>query len=500
MNRAWMVLAVMLPTTLAGLSSFTVSAALGHIAGAVGAGPEEITWALTAYSVAYSILLPVAPWLADQLGEKRLFLLGIATLVGGSALAGAAPTLSVLVVARLVQGLAGGTLVSVSQTIMMRVFPERSRSRALALWSLGVAAGSIAGPTVGGVVTEWWGWSWIFYLNVPLGAAGWVLARAVLDDPPPAPRALDLAGVALLATGVGSLQVVLERGQRDDWFSSPAVVAWSVLALAATLLFVWHELRVRQPFLNLAVFRNGTFTLGCALMAAVGCCQSAAVLVSSLQAERLLNQGPLLAGLLAAPAGLATAAIIVLAGIVDGRVQPRPLVIAGAALGALGMYHLTTLPLEASLLQLVWPRLELGPGSGLLMVSLATLTLGTLDRQQAHDAAGVFNLMRNVGASVGIASLRSVLDRGTQAHQAALMGALRGDEAVQRAQTLATELVARGSDPTTAERQAWNTIYGAVRRQALHLSFLDGYGLLALLLAAVIPLALLLRRSPAVLA
>jgi DHA2 family multidrug resistance protein len=498
-RRALVVLAVMLPTTLAGLGSFTASAALEQIGGAFGAGPEEITWALTAHIVAYSVTLPVAPWLADLIGEKRLFLMGIAILIGSSALAGAATSLGVMVTARVAQGIAAGTLVPIAQTILMRTFSERSRSRALALWSLGVAAGSIAGPFVGGIVTESWGWPWIFHLNVPIGAAALVLARALLDDPPPParPARLDLGGVALLAVTVGALQVVLETGEREDWFASGSICAWAAVAVAALVAFVWRELRVANPFMTLAVFKDGNFTIGCLLMAAVGCCQSATVIVSSLHAERLLGYGPFVAGLIMAPAGVATALAVILAGLLDARVPPRLLAVTGAGLAALGMYHLGGLPLEAPLPQLLWPRLEVGLGFGLLLVALATLTLGRLNRREAHQAAGVFNLLRNVGASAGIASLRSVLDRGAQVHQARLLerADLSAPLALARTRGLAAVLLARGSDPTTAERQAWSAVYAAVRRQALHLSFLDGYRILAVVLAAVVPLTLLMRRS-----
>lgn len=316
----WLVvLAVMLPTTLAGLSPFICSVALDHIAGAMAVAPDELTWAVTAHIVAYSVMLPISVWLSPLLGRRRLFLLAIATFTIASAAAGLATSLPALIVARVLQGLAGGSLVPISQIIVMDVFPGRRRPFGLAVWSLGVASGSIIGPAVGGLITEVLGWRWLFHLKVPVGLLALWLARLTIDRLPEHesrtrffPR--DLVGLGLLVLGVGALQAMLQTGQREDWWASPTIVGLTLVAGASLALFVAQQLRARHPVVDLTVFRNHTFAVGCLVTAALGWCQSCAVVLSSVFSTRIMDHGPLLAGLVLAPAGLGTAVTSLLAG------------------------------------------------------------------------------------------------------------------------------------------------------------------------------------------
>jgi DHA2 family multidrug resistance protein len=497
---ALVALAVLLPTTLIGLSAFTVSAALEHIGGAFSAAPDEVTWAVSSHIVAYTLMLPVSGWLAARFGERRLFVLATLLFIGGSAAAGAAPTLPAFVLARVLQGLAGGALVPVSQTVVLRAFGggHRWRGLALALWALAVASGSIAGPTVGGLIIEHLDWHWVFYVNVPLGLLALPLLHLTLADPPrAAPPPLDLRGLLLLAAAVGSLQTVLERGEREDWSRSPFIVALSLVAAVALVLFVERALRVRHPLVTLAVLRNRAFALGSVLMAVVAACQSSAVILSTVYAVRVMGYDALSAGMSLAPAAVATALAMTAAGALAGRIGPRPFIAGGAALAALGMYAMSGLTLSASFLDLAWPRLVFGLGLGLLLASLTSLTMATVPAAQTSAAAGLSNLLRNVGSSVGIALTGSFLERATQTNQSRLVERLEPLRTAVAAhlEALRAELLWHGSDAASADRQVWAHLYATARKQALFLSFLETYRVLVVLLVLAIAAPLLVPRA-----
>ena len=301
-----------------------------------------------------------------------------------SALAGAAPNLPVLIAARVVQGLAGGCLVPISQSVMMEVFPGRARAMALAVWSVGVASGAIAGPTVGGFIADRWDWRWIFTFNVPLGLLALPLIQLALFDlpapathPPPKDRR-DLAGLVALVVGIGTLQTVLEWGGRADWFRSPLITWCALVAVVGLVLFVGHELRASAPVVSLRVFQNRTFTVGALFMAVAGCCQSSSVVLSSLYSARVMDYSALATGLVLAPAGIATAGAMLLAGMLQPRVGSQPLIVGrrGAGGGRAGAAELADAgggPVAAGA-----PRMVVGLGFGLLFVALATFTLSDL--------------------------------------------------------------------------------------------------------------------------
>jgi MFS transporter, DHA2 family, multidrug resistance protein len=492
---------VMVPTTLAGLSPFVCSVALEHIAGTLSAAPDELTWAVTAQIVAYSVMLPISVWLSPLLGRRRLFLLAIVTFTAASAAAGAAASLPFLIVARVLQGLAAGSLVPISQIIMLEIFPGRRRALGLAIWSIGVASGSILGPALGGLITETLGWRWIFYLNVPISLLVLWLARPIIDSLPEHQRPglfrlADLTALGLLVVGIAALQTMLQLGQREDWWTSGTIVGLAVAAGGALILFVVRQLRSGSPVMDLSVFRNRSFAAGCLVTAVMGWCQSCSVVLSSVFSARIMDHGPLLAGLVLAPAGVGTAVTSLIAGVINTRLDPRVLSLVGAAGAAAGMYQLAGLTPEATLHQLMWPRLLVGFGLGCLLGSLATATLATMTRDEIERATGPFNLVRNLGGSIGIAVMGTWLERGTQVHHSGLVQKMGSQlsEGAWAHHPLLTELPRRGADASTAMQQALVAMAGIVRKQALFLSFVDSYRLLAVLLLLSIPLLLLLRR------
>jgi DHA2 family multidrug resistance protein len=340
-------------------------------------------------------------------------------------------------------------------------------------------------------------------INVPIGAVAVVLAQLFVPEPVvarPEVRRIDVAGLVLLVLGIGGLQFVLDRGQREDWFSSPLIMRVSALAALALVLLVVHELRTREPVVDLRVLRHGTFAVATVAMLVMSVAFYGVIVLSPLFTQILMGYTAFLAGLVLAPGGVATLLTMPVAGALTNRVDARWLIGAGCALCAYAMHLMATLTLEASFWQIMWPRFVQGLGIGLTFVPLSTVALGAVPLTDLGHASGLFNFIRTLGGGVGIAAMATFLERGAQAHQARLVGhvSLYVPEVWHRHQTLVSTFAARGADPATAEQQAWGFLYDEVRRQALFLSFLDDFWRLAVIFAAVIPLLVFLGRQPGV--
>ncbi|MBI4242351.1 MAG: DHA2 family efflux MFS transporter permease subunit, partial [Candidatus Rokubacteria bacterium] len=416
-----------------------------------------------------------------------------------SVAAGAAPTLELLIIARVLQGLGGGSLIPLSQAIVMETFPPKEQGMAMAVWGVGIMVAPILGPLLGGWITDNWSWRWIFYIKAPLGPVAILLGYLFIQDPPGLRREItrvDWRGLGLLAVGIGALQVVLDRGQREDWFSSRLIVSLSILALAALASFVVRELTTAEPILDLRVLRHRTFAVGTGLVVLMSAALYGAVVLSPLYTQLVMGYTPLWAGLVLAPGGLATMITMPLAGALINRIDPRWILGTGAAVGALAMAMMATLTLEADFWRIMWPRFIQGLGIGFMFVPLSTVTLGAVERQELGHASSLYNVMRNLGGSLGIAVMSTFLERGAQVHQVRLVAHVSAydPETWQRAQMLAAGFVARGADSHTAQLQVWGALYEVVQRQALFLSFLDDFWRLAWMFLFLIPFLLLMRR------
>ena len=500
-HRAIVSIATMMATFLVILDVTIANVALDHMRGTLSAGVDEITWVLTSFLVANAISLPITGWLTDLLGRKRLFILATVAFTITSAAAGAAPSLAFIVIARLLQGLAGGPLVPLSQATMMETFPARQRGMAMAIWGIGIMFAPIIGPTLGGWITDNWSWRWVFYINVPFGAAAVLLAWLFISESTterPAVRRVDVPGLVLLVLGVGALQFVLDRGQREDWFASSLIVWLSVVAAAALILLVVRELRTAEPVVDLRVLRHPTFAVATAAMFVISIAFYGIMVLSPLYTQILMAYTAMLAGLVLAPGGVATLVTMPIAGALMNRIDPRWIIVTGCGFNAYGMYLMATLTLEASYWQIMLPRFIQGLGIGFTFVPLSTVALSAVPMRELGHASGLFNFIRTVGGSLGIATVATLLARGSQAHQARLVGhvSLYEPHVWDRYQTLVGLFAARGADPVTAERQAWAHLYEMVQRQALFLSFIDNFWLLAWIFVAVIPFVLFLGRWP----
>jgi DHA2 family multidrug resistance protein len=471
--------------------------------GALSASLDEITWVLTSFIAANAVILPATGWLVARLGRRRFFLLATATFLASSLLSGAAPSLEFLVGARLLQGLGGGPLIPLAQAILLEIFPPRQRGMAMAIWGLGIMVAPIVGPTVGGWITENYSWRWIFYLNLPFGALALALGSAFLDDPPgegtaarPSTVRFDGVGLALLVLGIGALQVALDQGQRLDWFDSPAITTLVVVAVVAlTALVVW-ELRVGYPLVDLRVLANRTFALGTLLITLVGFGLYSSFLLLTFYAQHLLRYDALTAGWVLAPGGLGSLISLAIGGRLVDRVDPRWLVSLGTGIIAYSLYLMGSLTLGADFWAVLWPRFIQGFGMGLVFVPLTTMSLTAVSRAELPTATGIFNVVRNVGGSVGIAVTTTWLYRQTQVHMTTLIGHVTPWSAptADRLARLQEVYLAGGADADTARRQALRHLYDEVQRQASMSAFADDFLRLAAIFTVMVPLVWLMRR------
>jgi DHA2 family multidrug resistance protein len=372
---------------------------------------------------------------------------------------------------------------------------------AMAIWGIGIMFAPIIGPTLGGFITDNWSWRWVFYINVPVGAAAVVLAWLFLPESAaerPAVRRVDFPGLVLLVLGIAALQFVLDRGQREDWFASSLIVWLSVVAAAALIALIVRELKAEEPVVDLRVLRHPTFAAATAAMFVISIAFYGIMVLSPLFTQILMGYTALLAGLVLAPGGLATLVTMPVAGALMTRIDPRLIIVTGCAINAYAMYLMATLTLQADYWRIMLPRFIQGFGIGFTFVPLSTVALSAVPLRELGHASGLFNFIRTMGGGIGIAMVATLLERGSQAHQARLVGhvSLYDPDVWERYHGLTAMFAARGADLATAEQQAWAHLYEMVQRQSLFLSFVDDFWLLAWIFAAVIPFVLFLGRPP----
>ena len=502
-GRRWLVTtAVMLVASMQVLDTSVTNVALPHMQGSLSASLDEITWVLTSFLAANGVILPATGWLVARLGRRRFFLLSTTVFMASSLLSGIAPSLEFLVGARLLQGLGGGPLIPLSQAILMEIFPPRQRGMAMAIWGLGVMVSPIVGPTVGGWLTDNYSWRWIFYLNLPFGAVALALGSAFLHDAPEpaggrrATGPLDGLGLGLLVMGIGALQVALDRGERLGWFDSPTITSLIVLAVVALGTFVWWELTVAYPIVNLRVLANRTFAIGTLLMTLVGFGLYGSFVLLTFYAEHLLRYNALTAGWVLAPGGIGSLISLAIGGRLVDRMDPRWLVSTGMAIIAYSLFMMGSLSLGADFWAVMWPRFVQGFGMGLVFVPLTTMSLAAVSIAELPTASGLFNLVRNIGGSVGVAMTTAWLSRQTQVHLGALIGHVTPWSAAtaDRLARLQDVYLAGGVDADTARQQALGHLYREVQRQAEMKAFADDFIQLGTLFVVLVPLVWAMRR------
>jgi DHA2 family multidrug resistance protein len=496
----WIVaVAVMFATFMEVLDTTVVNVSLPHIAGSLSASVDEASWALTSYLVANAIILPMTGWIANYFGRKRTLLAAVMGFTTASFLCGLAPSLELLIFFRIVQGATGGALQPLSQAVMLEAFPPRDRGKAMAFWGLGIVVAPMLGPVLGGWLTDNYSWRWIFYVNLPVGLGSVIMTRLFIFDPPyikRSGRGIDYWGIGMLALGVGALQIVLDKGQEDDWFSSRWIVAAGLAAVVMLTLFVVHELRTRDPVVNLRVFRVRTYSAGVFLMTVLGFVLYGSMLLLPIMLQTLLGYPALNAGVAMAPRGLGSFLMMPVVGTVLGRFDPRKVLAVGLVGAAWTLFALSRLNLSAGYWDIFWPQFIQGASLALLFVPLTTATMDPIPKEEMGNATSMFNLMRNLGGSIGIASGTTFLFRRQQVHTQ-LLG-VHVNPFNPQTQTwlngIQNRMMAHGADPVTAMRQSYGAMWGVVQRQASMLAFVDTFRALAVVFLLVLPLLFLMRR------
>jgi MFS transporter, DHA2 family, multidrug resistance protein len=491
-------ISVMLVTVMQVLDTSITNVALPHMQGSLSTSVEETSWVITSYLAANAIVIPATGWLTGVLGRRRLFLLCTVVFTVSSFLSGLAPNLEVLVAMRVLQGIGGGPVVPMAQATMWEVFPLRQRGLAMAVWGIGIMMAPILGPTVGGWVCDNWSWRWIFYVNLPIGVLGFFMASAFLFDSPyqKKPGSVDWPGLSLMIIGFGALQLMLDQGEREDWFESSFIVFLAVVALATITAFLVREITAREPILNLSVFNDRNFAVGSVVMATVGFGFYASTVLLALYTQKLMGYDAWTSGLVLAPGGVGNMIALLISGRLVQRVDQRLLLGFGCALNAVAFVLMTNVTLGMDYWALALPRFIQGFGQGFVFVPLQTLALATVPMERLSNATSAFSVVRNFGGSMGIAIATSVLARRSQYHQAQLTGHVNVFEADthHRLDQWARHFAAQGSDTFTAARRATAMLYQDAVGQAQTLAYVDTYVMLVVLFTALLFLLPWLRR------
>lgn len=480
------------------LDMSVANVSLLHIAGSLSASREEATWVLTSYLVANAVILPMTGWLSDRFGRKRYYLGSLALFTLASLGCGLAPSLEFLVAARILQGLAGGALQPVSQAILNESFPPEKRGMAIAVYGLAVIVGPALGPTVGGFLTDEYSWHWIFLINVPVGVVLLFIGKRLLHDSPAqrerqrmaAGRGIDYLGFSLISIAVGSLQLILDLGQQEDWFESDLIRVLAVVFAATFSLMIWRELTHEHPIINLRLLRDRNFAVGNLMIAAMYGTLMGATVMLPLMMQSLLGYSALQAGLVLSPAAALMAVMMPIVGRITGHVDERLLTSIGFILVCVALLALAEISLDVSQQQLVWLRFAQLAGVALLFIPVSGIAFGFIAPRDLGNASAIFNLSRNLGGSIGVSLLTTYLARLAQSQQAQLVDRYTPlDPAYAEAMAAATRAT---GDPFSAHA----LLAAEVARQAQLLAFLDNFRALALIAIGLVPVIWLARRSP----
>jgi len=502
-HNPWLIMfSVMAPTFMQVLDTSIANVAIPHIAGGLSATPEEATWVLTSFLSSNAIILPATAWFSAVFGRKRFLLTCILLFTLSSAACGAAPSLTLLVFARVLQGAGGGALQPIAQAILMESFPPARRGAAMAAYGMGVVVAPILGPTLGGWITDNYSWRWVFYINLPVGVLAMLLVQAFIEDPPyvaqARPGRIDLIGFGLMAIGLATLQIMLDRGQEDDWFAAAWIRWFAGISALCLIGFIIRELTTEDPILNLRILRNRNFAVGTLLITMLGIILYSTIAMLPLFLQILMGYSALLTGLAITPRGLGALAANLIAGWLIGIVDSRVMIAAGFLVVGLSGFMFSHMNLQIAMSHVVWANFLNGVGMSMIFVSLATTTMWTLRNEQMGTAASIFNLMRNIGGSAGIAGMTTFLARGAQAHQAILVSRLTPyDPAYQRWLRAAQAGLAAKVGEQSARSKALGLLYGVLLQQAQLLSFMDNFRIMAILCLVAAPLAFLFQRARA---
>jgi DHA2 family multidrug resistance protein len=463
--------------------------ALPHMQGTLSASQDQIAWVLTAYIVAAAIATPLTGWLVDRFGQKNIFLASISGFTAASMLCGMSNSLAEIVAARLLQGVFGAALVPLSQVVLLDINPKEKQGPAMAIWGVGVMVGPILGPTLGGWLTQSYSWRWVFFINVPIGLLAiygmWKYIRPV---PGPRRQRFDVFGFATLSLGIGALQLLLDRGQQNDWFSSTETWIEAIVLIVMTTYFIAHTVLTPadKSFVDFRLFKNQNYVTGVLFIFIVGLVLYATRALIPTMLETLMNYPVATTGLVTAPSGAGTMITMLVIGRLIGRVDLRLMLFVGFTLTAVSLWQMSHYTIELSESDIIWPGVIQGIGMGLVFVPLSAATFATLSPAMRAQGTALFSLVRNIGSSIGISLVQTLLVRNTVTAHASLT-----EHITYANPAWQNPAVARAYDLSTLGGAAF--LDSSVTQQAAMIAYIDDYWLMLLLTLAVTPLLLLIR-------
>jgi DHA2 family multidrug resistance protein len=503
-TNPWVIaMTVMLATFMEVLDTSVANVALPHIAGNLSAGVDESTWVLTSYLVSNAIVLPLTGWLSSLFGRKRFYMTCVAIFTVSSFLCGMAPSLGLLVFFRILQGAGGGALQPVSQAILVESFPREKQGMAMAVYGMGVVVAPIIGPTLGGWITDNYSWRWIFFINIPIGILSVLMTTLLIFDPPYLIRRslrglrIDYIGLGLLSVGLGFLQVVLDKGERDDWFGSNFIVWCTFIAAAGLIGALLWELTRKDPIVDFRMLKERNFFLATLTMFVLGFVLYGSTVLLPLMLQTLMGYTAMLSGLVLSPGGLFTLLALPIVGRLTQKVEARWLVAIGLAITGFALLRMSKFDLDIDFWTAVdaWTISRLG--MAFLFIPINVMAFYFIPKEKMNNATGLINLARNIGGSVGIANVTTLLARFAQAHQAVLVAHLTPFDSPYRSALggAGQMLMEQGSNPTLARVQAEGLLYGNLLRQANMLAYVDVFWLLGVTFLAMIPIMFFMKSA-----
>ncbi|HTN42246.1 MAG TPA: DHA2 family efflux MFS transporter permease subunit [Nitrospiria bacterium] len=479
-------LSVMLASILQALDNTIANVALPRIQGTLSATQDQMAWVLTSYIIAAAIMTPLSGWLAGQVGRRRVFLISVVGFTVASALCGLAQSLPEIILARVFQGLFGAALIPMSQAVLLDINPPEQHGKAMAIWVMGITIGPILGPALGGWLTENYNWRWVFYINLPFGILSFLGILGFMPETPNRKSRFDFFGFAVLSLAIGAFQLMLDRGQIQDWFNSPEIWIEAIVAGVSVYLFVVHMITTDKPrFVSPALFKDRNFLTGNVFIFMVGAVLFATLALLPPLLQDLLNYPVVLTGLVTAPRGIGTLVAMVLVGRMMGKVDTRLLIAAGFGLTAFSLWQMTDFYLQMDRSLVAWSGFTQGLGTGLVFVPLSAITFATLPPKFRNEGTALFSLIRNLGSSIGISGVETLLTRNTQMMHS----------------RLAEQITPFGGVRIAPSPMAWSTppdlamLNEGVSRQAAMIAYNNDFKLMLVLTLCAIPLVVLLRSG-----
>ena len=500
----WLVaFTVTLATFMEALDSSIANVALPHIAGTLSASQDESTWVLTSYLVSNAVVLPISGWLSNRLGRKRFYMSCVALFTATSFLCGLAPSLGMLVLFRIIQGAAGGGLQPSERAILADTFPPEKRSMAFALYGMAVVLAPAIGPTLGGWITDNYSWRWIFFLNIPVGIISLLLTQRIVEDPPYLKRVrkliqgVDYYGLGLLVVFIGALQFMLDKGQENDWFSSRLIVACAVISAAGFLAFLWRELHTEHPIVDLRLYKLRNFATTQFVMLMIGISLYSTTVLIPQFLQQLMGYSAEQAGLALSAGGLVLIVLFPVAGFLGQKLDPRLLTTIGFILLTYGLYRITNISLGVSFATAVSWRVVMTIGMPFLFVPISVMTYVGVPREKNNEISGLTALARNLGGSIGISAVTTLLVRRQQTHQAYLAAHLTNANSAYTQQLAGIAAALRQRAAISLPDSLYLAkarIYASLQQQALSLAYVDVIWILVATTAILIPIAYLMKK------